>query len=131
MIATEHDQLVGGQRLYADRQPVDAGVTPRDEMLAGTVGGVGFERDLEILRPRTEPFADRRDRLRDAVGPPQRRGAAAEVDRDQTSGISRRAGVELAEDRGEIRVVLGRADLDGEIAVRAQLAAPRVVEVDA
>jgi hypothetical protein len=38
---------------------------------------------------------------------------------------------ELGEDRREIGVVRRLADLDGKVAVRAPLAAPREVEVDA
>jgi hypothetical protein len=39
--------------------------------------------------------------------------------------------MQFVDDCREIDVVLGRAELDCEITVRAQLAAPRVVDVDA
>jgi len=39
--------------------------------------------------------------------------------------------VQFGEDRREIRVVRGLPDLDREVAVRAELAAPRKMEVDA
>jgi hypothetical protein len=132
MIAAEHDQLVGRERLHADRDPVDPGGAPGGEPVVVAVGRIRLDRDLELVRTRTKPGADRLDRAADAVGPPQRGRAATEIDRDQSrSRVARRTGVELAQDRVEILVVAGRADLDCEIAVRAQLAAPRVVEVDA
>jgi hypothetical protein len=94
---------------------------------------IGLERDLERRgRPVAgEPSPDRGDRAREAIGPPQRRRPAADVDRNERPGKARRACVELGEDRREVRVVLGRTGLDREVAVRTPLAAPRVVEVDA
>jgi hypothetical protein len=129
VIAPEHDELARLERLDADRDPADPGRPPRGEVFVGAIGRIGLDRDL-AGRAR-EPRADRRDRDRDAVGPPQRRRAAAEVDRDQLAGVRGRARVELAQDRVEVRLVLRGADLDREVAVRAALAAPGVVEVDA
>jgi hypothetical protein len=62
---------------------------------------------------------------------PQRRRAAAEVDRVERAAEAVRARGELDEDRVRIGGVRRRAELDGEIAVRTQLAAPRKVDVDA
>jgi hypothetical protein len=134
MIAAEHDQRARLERLHADRDPVDPGGAPRGEVGVGAVGRVGFDRDLDrdLGRARAgEALADLRDRLRDAVGPPQRRRAAAQVDRDQLAGEARRAQLELADDRAQVGLVRRRPDLDREVAVRAQLAAPGEVEVDA
>jgi hypothetical protein len=69
--------------------------------------------------------------LRDAVGLPERRGAAAEIDRDEVAGIRRGPTVEFLDDRPCIALVRRLANLDGEVAVRAQLAAPRKVQVNA
>jgi hypothetical protein len=129
VIAAEHDELARLERLDADRDPADPGRPPRGEVFVGAIGRVGLDRDL-AGRAR-EPGADRRDRGCDAVGPPQRWRAAAEVDRDQLAGVCRRARVELAQDRVEVRVMRRGADLDREVAIRAALAAPGVVEVDA
>jgi len=129
VIAAEHDELARLERLDPDRDPADPGRSPRGEVFVAAIGRIGLDRDL-AGRP-GEPRADRRDRGRDAVGPPQRRRAAAEVDRDQLAGVRVGARVELAQDRVEVRIVRRRADLDREVAVRAALAAPGVVEVDA
>jgi hypothetical protein len=129
VVAAERDQRARLERLHADRDPIDAGGPPRREVIVGDVGGVGLDRDL--ARRAGEPRADRGDRGGDAVGAPQRRRAAAEVDRGQLAGERAGAPRELAGDRGEIGVVRRRAELDREVAVRAQLAAPREVEVDA
>jgi hypothetical protein len=130
MIAAERDELVLDERLDADRQPVDACGTPRREPLAIAIGRVRLERDLAQVIA-AEPRTNRRDRRTDALRTPQRRCAAAEIDRDEIARKRFSPRVELPQDGLEIRLVLGRADLDREIAVRAQLAAPRVVEVDA
>jgi hypothetical protein len=72
-----------------------------------------------------------REHLRDAVGPPERGRAAAEVDGDQVAGIRVDAPVEFLDDRPCIALVGRLAELDREVAVRAQLAAPRKVQVNA
>jgi hypothetical protein len=131
VIAAEHDELARLERLDADRDPADPGRPPGGEVFVGAIGRIGLDRDLAGCLAGCEPRADRRDRGRDAVGPPQRRRATAEVDRDQLAGIRVGARVELAQDRVEVRIVRRRADLDREVAVRAALAAPGVVEVDA
>jgi hypothetical protein len=133
VIAAERHELAGLERLHADRDPADPGGPPRGEVVVGAVAGVGLDRDLDrcLGSPGAEPRPDPRDRSGDAIGSPQRRRAPAEIDRGQVAAIGVRARVELADDRVEIVVVRGRPDLDREIAVRATLAAPRVVEVDA
>jgi hypothetical protein len=98
-------------------------------VLVGAVGGVGLDRDL--ARRAGEAIADRGDRAGDARRLPQRRRAAAQVDRDQRAAVRGRAPVQLAQDAGEVGLVRRRADLDREVAVRAALAAPGEVEVDA
>jgi len=66
------------------------------------------------------------------LDPPQRWGSAAEIDRDQVVALElARSVVQLPCDRREIVVVRWLADLDREVAVRAQLAAPGKMEVDA
>jgi len=130
VIAAEHDERLRIERLDADRDPVDPGLAPCAELFRGAVGRVRLDRDLDRSPP-VEPRADRGDRARDAVGTPQRRRAAPEVDRDQLPGKARRTALQLDEDRVEIGLVRRLADLDREVAVRAQLAAPREVEVDA
>jgi hypothetical protein len=62
---------------------------------------------------------------------PQRGRAAAEVDRLELAGKPLPPRRELVEDRAGIGGVRRLAGLDREVAVRAQLAAPREVEVDA
>jgi len=114
-------------RLHADRDPIDAGGAPRREVRLAAVGRVRFERGLER---RAEAVADRGDQAREAIGPPQRRRAAAEVDRGERAGEAIRARRELAQDRFEVYLVRRLAELDREVAVRAQLAAPREVDVD-
>jgi hypothetical protein len=103
-------------------------------VLCIAVGRVGLDRDLQgrLGRPRRgKALPDRRDRLGDAVRPPQRRRAAAEVDRYQLPGEPLGAPRQLAADRREIGLVRRLAELDREVAVRTALAAPREVEVDA
>jgi hypothetical protein len=117
------------ERLHADRDPADAGAAPRGEVGIGAIARVRLERDL--ARCTAEPLADPRDRSRDAVGAPQRRSATAQVDRDQLAGERIRAELELAGNRVEVDLVRRWTNLDREIAVRAPLAAPRVMEVDA
>ena len=128
MIAAERDQLAGLERLHADRDPVDPGGAPRREVVVGAIGRVGLDRDLA---GRAEPGADPVERDRNAIRPPQRGRSAAEVDRDQLAGERGCAQRELGEDSREVRLVRGRTELDREVAVRAQLAAPREVKVDA
>jgi len=73
-----------------------------------------------------------RDHARDRRGLPQRRRAAAEIDRDQVTGVRTGPPVEFLDDRIGIALVRRLdSDLDGEVAVRAQLAAPREMKVDA
>jgi hypothetical protein len=129
MIAAERHELARLERLHADRDPVDAGRAPRREVGLGAIARVRLDRDL--ARRAAEPLPDPLDRSRDASGPPQRRGPAAEVDRDELAGERAGAQLELAQDRLEVGLVRWWTDLDREVTVRAQLAAPREVEVDA
>jgi hypothetical protein len=69
--------------------------------------------------------------VRDRRGPPQRRRAAAEIDRRELAGEGIRAAVEFGNDGVAIALVGRLADLDREVTVRAQLAAPREMKVDA
>ena len=133
VVATEHDELARRERLHADRQPGHARRAPRREVGGGAVGGVRLERDLERVGARGEARGDRGDRGREAVGAPQRRRAAAEVDRHELAriGVARRAQVELDEQRREIVLMQRLPGLDREVAVRTALAAPRKMDVDA
>jgi len=129
VIAAEHDELARLERLDADRDPADPRRPPRREIGVGAVGRVGLDGDL--VRRAAKPLADPGDRGSDAAGSPQRRRAAAEVDRYQLAGEPIGARVELAQDRLEVGVMRRWPDLDREVAVRAALAAPGEVEVDA
>jgi hypothetical protein len=115
--------------LHADRDPADPGRSPGGEVVIGTVGRIGLDRDL--ARRAAEPGADPLDRGRDAIRPPQRGRTATEVDRNQLAGERSRAGIELAQDRLEVGLVRWWTELDCEVAVRTALAAPGEVEVDA
>jgi len=62
---------------------------------------------------------------------PQGGRAAAEIDRGELAGIGLGAAVEFGNDGVAIALVGRLADLDREVTVRAQLAAPREMKVDA
>jgi len=72
-----------------------------------------------------------RDHARDLRRIPQRRRPAAEINRRELAGEAGDAAVEFLDDRIGIARVRRLADLDCEVAVRAQLAAPREVQVNA
>jgi hypothetical protein len=71
------------------------------------------------------------DDVGDACGIPQRRCAAAEIDRDPVARKVDAPAVVLGENRIAISPVRRLADLDREVTVRAQLAAPGKMDVDA
>ena len=90
MVASEHDECLGIEGLHADRHARESGGTPRGEIVVGAIGRVRLDRDLAWHR--AVVIRDRADRLREAVGAPQRRRAATEVDRSQLTGERGRAG---------------------------------------
>jgi hypothetical protein len=126
MIATEHHELVLGERLHADRDPVDAGRAPGVERRPGEIGRVRFDRDLA---GRVVATRQGLDDVCDVGGSPQRRRAAAEVDRDKIPRLG--SGGKLGEDGVAVALVWRVPDLDRKVAIRAQLAAPWEVDVDA
>ncbi len=89
------------ERLHAERQPVDAGGAVAREVLRLDAGGVGFERDLDIVG--NAPMAG--DGVEDRVngrGRIKRRRAAAEEDAgDDASRRERGEMPKLGEISGE------------------------------
>jgi hypothetical protein len=52
MLAAKRPQIVFVQRLYANRYPVDAGSPIAAEIVRLDAGGVGLQRDLDVISHR-------------------------------------------------------------------------------
>ena len=100
MIAAEHHERVRFERLHADRDPADPGRAPRREVGIAAIGRVRLDPDL--ARRTAKPPADPLDRGCDAVGPPQRRSSATEINGDELAGERAGTELELAQDRVEV-----------------------------
>jgi hypothetical protein len=131
--AAEELQLLGVERLHADRQTIDALLKQRARLVAVERRWVALDRDLDRIGFAGERAADRAQHAAQLGRIPERWRAAAEEHRaERLAGHVLAARLKLGDHRVGVRAMrdVGPLDRRGrEVAVRALLQAPREVHV--